>query len=255
MRNKVYIALLAVVLLPGCVWRGYFDEEMHKNHYFVRILDQLRQEEARLRAENVGLRDQYDLKFRANHEKDALLDEKNRILRQHDERLARLDELYREYRQRQPERAPAGERGLPDELRGIEGLEVEATTDGYKLTMQGEVFFMKGEHTLTAAGKASLLKMVPALRKSSVKIRIEGHTDGDPVKKRIQRYPHGNMQLAGERALEVLAFLRNNGVAENKMYFVGYGPYRPKVPETGEANKKINRRCEIFLSAPQNQVP
>jgi chemotaxis protein MotB len=76
-------------------------------------------------------------------------------------------------------------------------------------------------------------------------IRIEGHTDTDPIN--TPRFPD-NQELSTARANSVWRVLVNDvGVNPKILSATGYGEYRPKVPNTTAANKAQNRRVDIAI--------
>ena len=58
---------------------------------------------------------------------------------------------------------------------------------------------------MKTSGKAALKQIATSLQ--GLLVRVEGHTDNDPVKVTKNRYPYGNLELSGRRALEVANFL------------------------------------------------
>ncbi|HTL83532.1 MAG TPA: OmpA family protein, partial [Bacteroidia bacterium] len=78
----------------------------------------------------------------------------------------------------------------------------------------------------------------------NMKIEIDGHTDdvGDDG---------ANMTLSNERAYAVYDLLVTKcGVPKSQITGShGYGETRPKVPNTSDANRAINRRTEFVLIA------
>jgi outer membrane protein OmpA-like peptidoglycan-associated protein len=77
-----------------------------------------------------------------------------------------------------------------------------------------------------------------------VRVKINGHTDNT-----------GNAQsklvLSQTRALAVKSFLMQRGIYEGRMVTEGYGMSRPIAPNTTEANRALNRRVEVIITATQ----
>jgi chemotaxis protein MotB len=59
--------------------------------------------------------------------------------------------------------------------------------------------------------------------------------------------------LSSARALQVVQFLHRRGVDPTKLSAVGYGEYRPLVPNTTAENRRKNRRIEIFVDFEETQ--
>ncbi len=86
---------------------------------------------------------------------------------------------------------------------------------------------------------AMLLKSLPGWH-----VIVEGHTDPRPI--HTKEFPD-NYALSRARAKTVADLLVRFGVPESLIEIHGYGPDRPKVPNTSPANMAINRRTEIRL--------
>jgi OOP family OmpA-OmpF porin len=72
------------------------------------------------------------------------------------------------------------------------------------------------------------------------KLRIEGHTDdkgGEGL----------NTKLSQDRADSVRAYLIQKGVSPDRLDAKGYGPSRPVLPNTSNANRAVNRRVEFNI--------
>jgi len=116
------------------------------------------------------------------------------------------------------------------------------------LRMKSDVLFGAGKAELLPDAKASLDKVADFLLKSGGrKLRIDGHTDGQPLKATKVKWGN-NYRLAAERALAVREYLAGRGVPATDMIVAGYGPNAPAVdPTAPEAEEPANRRVEIML--------
>ncbi len=110
-----------------------------------------------------------------------------------------------------------------------------------------------GDNILFDPGKAELkpqafpiLKAVAEVVKDSFKqIFVEGHTDNVPI--HTSKYP-SNWELSAARALSVVRYLHYvQGIDASRLAAVGYGEYRPLVPNTTPENRAKNRRVEIYI--------
>jgi len=109
-----------------------------------------------------------------------------------------------------------------------------------QLIVEGDLLFKSGSHELQAGGKAVLARAAQDIIKENPQVvRIEGHTDSDPIVKSKGRYI-SNFHLSAMRALSVLHYLESQRVPGEKMYAVGYGEHAT----TGEG-KARDRRVEI----------
>ena len=76
-------------------------------------------------------------------------------------------------------------------------------------------------------------------------IRIEGNTDDVPQSS--AQFP-SNWELSVVRATEVLRLMiAQSGVAPDKISAVGYGEYRPSVPNTSAENRARNRKVDVVI--------
>ena len=78
------------------------------------------------------------------------------------------------------------------------------------------------------------------LENKGMEIVIQGHTDnvGDAKK---------NELLSQQRAEAVMNYLIQLGISSSRMNSIGYGALHPKVPNTTDQNKAINRRTEFKI--------
>mgnify|MGYP003572435323 FL=1 len=112
---------------------------------------------------------------------------------------------------------------------------------------QSDVFFVSGSDALTKEGKASLDLVIDELKGFEGPIRVDGHTDSDPVVKTKAKYPHGNIQLGAQRAISVREYMVEKGIPEGRIWIASHGPYRPLDAGTSNEAKKRNRRVEIMI--------
>ncbi len=88
-------------------------------------------------------------------------------------------------------------------------------------------------------------KIADVLHKIPNQVAVEGHTDNLPI--RTAEFP-SNWWLSTARANRVVEyFIGQQDLAPDRMSVVGYGEYRPLLPNTSEANRSQNRRVEILI--------
>lgn len=132
---------------------------------------------------------------------------------------------------------------------GLEGVEFfQPKGEGVGIRMSDNVLFDSGSDLLKPQGRNVLDVLAEKLKSSKKIIRIVGHTDNDPVVKTKKKYPRGNIQLSTERAISVFEYLKKQGVPENRMCVMGYGPNRPLVANDTPEHKQRNRRVEIIIT-------
>lgn len=126
----------------------------------------------------------------------------------------------------------------------VAGLETSLSADRKELTVMlpGDVLFASGSVELKSSSQATLDKLAAALKKdyASRPIRVEGHTDTDPIDKSRSQWLD-NLDLSQNRAGVVARFLVEKGVSPKQITTVGHGDKFPK------ATKPASRRVEIVV--------
>ena len=100
---------------------------------------------------------------------------------------------------------------------------------------------LKPEATLALAKLSGILALMHELN-----LRIEGHTDSTGTADHNQR-------LSESRARSVADFLRQQGVAAERLTNAGYGMTRPIADNDTRENRAKNRRVEIVIA--EGEVP
>ena len=134
--------------------------------------------------------------------------------------------------------------GIP----GVEGADaVYYPTGEYGYQLAGDLTFAVGSANLTAKGKKILSDVATQVKSYDGKIRVDGHTDSDPVNKTKAKWPEGNIQLGAARAISVYKFLIEQGVPESKLSVASYASHRPAMEGKSSSAKAKNRRVEILM--------
>lgn len=131
----------------------------------------------------------------------------------------------------------------------IETDGVEQTTTGVRIS--DGLLFDSGSTSLKEGGKGVLGKLARQIVEQKLKIRVDGHTDGQPIVRVKDKY-ETNWDLSAARALTVLKYLGSQGVPEADMSASAFGEYHPVAGEEGSGAKpnKRNRRVEITVLKP-----
>ncbi len=134
-----------------------------------------------------------------------------------------------------------------------EGMEDEydviPTDEGYAIRLSSPVLFDLASADLKPQGRSALRKVAELLAKTDDPVRVEGHTDNVPI--HSDRFP-SNWELSTARALSVLKFLNAHGVDARRLSAVGYGEFRPLMPNDTPEHRNINRRVEIYVKTRGN---
>jgi outer membrane protein OmpA-like peptidoglycan-associated protein len=110
-----------------------------------------------------------------------------------------------------------------------------------RATIAGNVLFDSGQATVKASARKELDRIASKLTKNyrGAAIRIEGHTDSDPIKRSKWS---SNDALSQARADAVKKYLVSKGVSASRLESIGYGSSQPK------GTKATSRRVEIVVT-------
>jgi chemotaxis protein MotB len=138
-----------------------------------------------------------------------------------------------------------------ESLDSATGIRVLFEEKGIIIDLDEAILFSAGEYKLSPKGEASLDKISSKiLNKISNDIRIEGHTDADPIKS--DKFP-SNWELSIARSVSVVKYLSGPGkIKPERLSAVGYGESKPLFPNTTAENKNRNRRVEIVITTNDN---
>jgi flagellar motor protein MotB len=240
---NIGIATMAVLLTTGCVTKNQY-KTLEDSYREQRAHAQsIQATNDRLDAENEGMRLSKEALKKALDKRDAELEYQRR-------KIAKLEQRHREAMgsisaERKGERS-----AWADKMRAIANAskDVEYDEKNGKLTLDASVFFKSGSAQVTSHTQQIILQVGKALQGADTKIHIVGHTDSDPIIKAKARFPRGNWQLSGERAMSVLLLLHSDAsIRPNRLSFEGRGSTDPVAPNDNDRNKQKNRRVEIYL--------
>jgi flagellar motor protein MotB len=152
--------------------------------------------------------------------------------------------------------APAIDSGVTaevDRLRST-GLDVHQTSDGnIAIVLPADINFGAGSKELTTAGKKAVDQVIKELNGSfsGYSIRVEGHTDGDPIKRSNFK---DNWELGSERALSVLRHLSTGGISSERLTAATRGETMPVADNKSDQGKAKNRRVEVVVLVPRGSA-
>lgn len=107
------------------------------------------------------------------------------------------------------------------------------------------VLFERSKANLRHEASDLLDKIAEIMHKVPNQIAVEGHTDNLPIQ--TWEFP-SNWWLSTARANRVIEyFISTHNVMPERLSAVGYGEYRPILPNDSEANRAQNRRVEILF--------
>lgn len=140
---------------------------------------------------------------------------------------------------------------LEDYIRdqGLEAsLKVTRETPGIVIRFADTVLFDLGRDELKPEARTLLERMAVFLGGETYHVRVEGHTDNLPIS--TERFP-SNWELSTARATRVVRFLAETKAMDpTRLSAVGFGEFRPLVPNTTAANRALNRRVDLVILRP-----
>jgi len=116
-------------------------------------------------------------------------------------------------------------------------LEVEVRTD---------ILFASGAATLSDKAIPALDALAGTLVKYPNPVRVEGHTDNQPIN---TRYYPSNWELSAARAASVVHRFARAGISPARLSVIGFGEFRPTQPNETVAGRDANRRVVIVILA------
>jgi chemotaxis protein MotB len=214
-----------------------------------RVLAQLQSTQAELQVKEDALKElerQLNLRRRNLEELQAYLDGLKGDL---DDRNAKILEM-EQILAKQDSAVMALRRTVADALFGFEGkgLSVQLKNGKVYVSLDEQLMFKSGSHTVDANGARALKQLVPVLEQSpDINIVVEGHTDELPFPPRGELLD--NWDLSVKRATSIVRILlENSKIDPARVSASGRSQYHPvNLNKTAEARQKT-RRTEIILT-------
>jgi chemotaxis protein MotB len=124
-------------------------------------------------------------------------------------------------------------------------VDLEIDSRGLLISIREVGAFAAGSADLSAEAQTLLQSIGAVLAGVDNQIRIEGHTDDVPI--HTSRFA-SNWQLSAARATTVVAFLlEHTETRPERVSVAGYAEYHPRVPNTSEAGRSLNRRVDLVV--------
>ena len=108
------------------------------------------------------------------------------------------------------------------------------------------MIFQPGKAEISVEGQVVLKQVASILQLRKESIRVDGHTDSDPINQSRELWS-SNWELSAVRASRVAECLEENGVPAEKISVAAFGKTRPIAPNDTSDGKSANRRVEILL--------
>ena len=139
-------------------------------------------------------------------------------------------------------------------LREVLGANPSVRVVGDRFVLPSELLFDSGSATLATPGRIELAKLAVTLADLAERIpgdiewilRVDGHTDPVPIN--TAQFA-SNWELSTARAVSVVRFLIDQGIAPQRLSATGFGEFHPIDPATTPEAYRRNRRIELKLTA------
>jgi len=106
------------------------------------------------------------------------------------------------------------------------------------------LLFTPGSSRLATGGQDLLLRFLPLMEHTRVKMRIEGHADNTPIHDALYQ---DNYYLSLGRAGAVARCLLDQGADPDRLALMAYGERRPIASNDTPEGRSRNRRVEILF--------
>lgn len=136
----------------------------------------------------------------------------------------------------------------------LEGeIQLAVSEEGLVMQLADHALFDSGVAEISAKARPLLEKVGTIICKTPYAVRIEGHSDDQPI--RTEQFP-SNWELSTARAVNVLRFLVDRfELPPQRLAAAGFAEFQPVAPNTGPQNRARNRRVEIiFVDEPRPKM-
>lgn len=109
-----------------------------------------------------------------------------------------------------------------------------------------DILFDTGSTRISPLGRRIISAVAGPLTGFPNDVLVEGHTDDAP----LRRAGYTNWNLSTDRAVAVLSMLVEDfPISPHRLGAIGYGEFRPKVPNDSPQSRSANRRVDILVAA------
>ncbi|HTS60381.1 MAG TPA: OmpA family protein [Candidatus Acidoferrales bacterium] len=130
----------------------------------------------------------------------------------------------------------------PFRAKAFAPVEMSESHGQLKIELPEAILFDFDQYDLKPAAVSVLAEVEESVlsKRPASKLLVGGYTDDVGA----DSY---NLDLSRRRAESVAGWLRQHGIAAERLQVEGYGSQSPKVPNTSAGNRARNRRVEIFV--------
>ena len=124
-------------------------------------------------------------------------------------------------------------------------VEVSMTPRGIVVSLKQAAFFPSGADAVDPATFATMAKVASALQAVSNPVRIEGHTDAQPI--HTARF-RSNWELSAARTIAIMELLSSRfEIARDRLAIVGYADTVPVAGNDTPEGRARNRRVDLVI--------
>lgn len=133
------------------------------------------------------------------------------------------------------------------------GVGIEMREGGMTLRLNSALLFESGQARLKPIVYPILENMALMIQMMHCKVRVEGHTDSQPIHNGRYR---SNWELGFHRAMSVVEYLvEDTGVSPTLVTAQSMAHHQPLLPNDNAKNRAKNRRVEILLDFDDMKPP
>jgi chemotaxis protein MotB len=125
-------------------------------------------------------------------------------------------------------------------------VKVTQSNRGLSVEINASVLFASGQAQLRTESGRALQQVARVLAATEQGIQVEGYTDDAPIS--TAQFP-SNWELSAARASSVVRLFIDNGVAEQRLSVIGYGPNRLVAANDTPEGRARNRRVTVMILA------
>ncbi len=120
---------------------------------------------------------------------------------------------------------------------------------GIVISLMNDAYFAPGSAVVSQELRQVLVRVAKLIRPVPAYIRIEGHTDNQPIPiTGVREGYETNWELSGARAINILRFLtETEDVDQKKLSAVAFGATRPIYSNDTPEKRSFNRRVDIVI--------
>ena len=136
------------------------------------------------------------------------------------------------------------QKGLDSELKNGK-LQLRLDPRGLIISMREAAFFASGDDAVSPGSLPILAKIATVVQSLPNPVRLEGHTDAQPI--HTSRF-RSNWELSSARSIAMLELLRDRfQIPASRMAVAGYAENAPADTNESEEGRAHNRRVDLVL--------